>query len=286
MIRIVSGSSTLYSPAAAKEQGFQTVPLQVIIDGQSWCDYEELTSKEMADRCRNGAVPSTSQPNVARKLDVYNELLKNPEDQVLDLCMADGLSGTYQSACSVRDMSDDPERVTVFNTKTLCGPHRGMVETAQKMAAENASLEEILQVLEAMQEKEASTLMVRDFGFLQRGGRISKTTALAGSLLKLVPVIYKSDDGMHLDIAGTCRTYQRGYEKVLGFLKDHGLDETWKLYIVHGDAAAQAEKAAAWFAQKLPGIDIEIHELCPMFIAHGGPGCLAIQAIQIPAQYR
>lgn len=282
MIRIVSDSSTLYSSAQAKEKGFEAVPLQVIIDGQSWSDYEELSSEEMAEKCRNGAIPTTSQPNVARKLDVYNELLKNPEDQVLDLCMADGLSGTYQSACSIREMSDDPQRVTVFNTKTLCGPHRAMVETAKKLAERNASLEEILSVLETMQKKEASALMVRDFGFLQRGGRISKTTALAGSMLRLIPVVFKSDDGTRLDTAGACRTWQKGYEKILSFLKEHELDESWKLYIVHGDASDQARKAADWFAQRLPETVMEIHELCPMFLAHGGPGCLAIQAIRIP----
>lgn len=282
MIKIVCDSSTLYSSDEAKEKGFEAIPLQVIIDGHSYNDYEELTPVQMIEKCRNGAVPHTSQPNPARKLEVYNELLENPQNQILDLCLADGLSGTYQSACAVKEMCTDPERVTVFNTRTLCGPHRAMVQTAQKMAEENGSLEEILSVLEIMQKNEASALMVKDFGFLQRGGRISKTTAFAGSLLKLVPVVCKREDGTSLDLVGASRTFQKGFEKVLNFLQEHGFDEKWRLYIVHADAPVQAKKALAWFQERFPSLDTEIHELCPMFIAHGGPGCIALQAIRVP----
>lgn len=282
MIKIISDSSTLYSSSQARARGFYSVPLQVILDRQSYSDYEDLSSQEMAQRCREGATPGTSQPSIQRKLELYNELLQDPDNEVLDLCMADGLSGTYQSACSLRTMCEDPDRVVVFNTRTLCGPHRAMTETALQMAENGASMEEILQCLQAMQEQEASALMVKDFGFLQRGGRISRAKALAGSFLHLVPVAVKNEEGSSLEIVGAGRTFQRSFEKVLQFLQSRGLDEKWKLYICHGDHESAAQKARDWFARKVPGISIELYPLCPMFIAHGGPGCVAVQAIRCP----
>ena len=65
-------------------------------------------------------------------------------DKVINTSMADGLSGTYQSACSAREMAKNKEDITVFNSGTLCGPHRYMVEQAQKMAKEGKDEMEIL----------------------------------------------------------------------------------------------------------------------------------------------
>ena len=60
----------------------------------------------------------------------------------MNICVADGLSGTYHGALSARDMVENRDRITVFNSRTLCGPHRYMVEKAQKMKEEGKGIPE------------------------------------------------------------------------------------------------------------------------------------------------
>ena len=78
-------------------------------------------------------------------IDVFE---KYSREEILNISMADGLSGTYQTACSAREMVDNKERITVFNSKTLCGPHRYMTEMAQKMKEEGKSIKEIINFME------------------------------------------------------------------------------------------------------------------------------------------
>ena len=80
--------------------------------------------------------------------------------------MSAGLSGTYDSACSARSSVDNKEKVHVFNSKTLCGPHRYMVEKASELSKENKTVDEIIEVLDEASETEISFLIPFDFSFL------------------------------------------------------------------------------------------------------------------------
>ena len=120
--------------------------------------------------------------------------------------MADGLSGTYQTACSAREMSENKESITVINSKTLCGPHRYMVEKAQKMKLAGCSKDEIVQWLEYAIEHGESFLIPQDFDFLRRGGRLTPVAAAIGSVLKLKPIMTLTEDCKQLDKFGIKRT--------------------------------------------------------------------------------
>ncbi len=283
MLHIVSDTSTLITPAQAKEQGFYSVPLEVTIGNTSYADYEDITPTQLVEQIRHGAIPSSSQPAPSRKLDLYNELLKNPEDEVLDISIGNGLSGTYTSACMMKDLCDDPNRVHVYNSKTLCGPQKAMVQAAVKMRDAGASLDEITDHLDEMIKTHHSSILVRDFDFLQRGGRVNAASAIAGKALKLVPVAVLNESGESLSVVGTTRTVCKAFAKMKEEIEkklDLGTGKGYTLYLSHGDDEAIADKGAAWFEKVWPEARIEINELCPMFIVHGGPGCLSVQVIK------
>lgn len=283
MLHLISDTSTLIHPDLALEKGFHVIPLEVVINNQSFADLEEITTSELANQIRSGAIPASSQPRPARKLDLYNELLKNPEDEVLDLCIAHGLSGTYTSACMMKDQCDDPDRVHVYNTQTLCGPQKAMVETAVKMRDEGADAKTIMNQLDHMLESHQSSIMVRDFDFLKRGGRAGSATALVGKVLKLVPVAVLNENGESLSVIGTARTTGKAFRKIQEEIEkklNPGTGSGYTLYLSHGDDLPLAQKASEWFANIWPEARIEINELCPMFLVHGGPGCLSVQIIK------
>ena len=118
MLHIVSDSSILYNQKDAKEKlGVFTTPLSVTVNGKSYREFEEIDSKAFLEIIEEGHHPSSSQPAIGEKLELYEELSKDGE--VLDITMAAGLSGTYDSACSARSSVDNKDKVQVFNSKTL-----------------------------------------------------------------------------------------------------------------------------------------------------------------------
>lgn len=281
MIHIVSDSSALHSRAQAEKAGFHTVPLTVMVDGESFEDFETITPAQMNACCRSRKNVSTSQPAIGSKIELYDRLLTQKEDLVLDITMADGLSGTYQSALLAKQSCTDPERVYVVNSRTLCGPHRDLVLKAVEMRDAARSMEEILQMLEKSSATELSTVTVPDIAFVLKGGRLGRAAGRAGEMLRLMPIVKKTAEDTSLSVHTAVRTFRKAAESVFRFFEKNGMDASYSLSITHADNPQLARKCAEIFRQAMPGLKITISELCPLFIAHGGPGCIAMQAIQI-----
>lgn len=278
MIQIITDSSSLYSREKALEKGFWSLPLYVVADGQSYRDFDEISAANFTELTKNSAKLSTSQPSVGEKLALYNEILENPENQILDLAICDGLSGTYQSGLTVKESCDDPSRVTVFDTRTLCGPQQHMVLKAVEMRDAGCSIEEILAALQKGIEHEASTVCVLDLNHMVRGGRLPKSAAAAGNFLKVMPLAVKTDEG-GLKVYGVGRTWKKICELQDRFLTSKGMNENWTLYITHANNPQAAGKIKDWFQAKYPAMKIVVQPLNAMFMVHGGEGCVAVQAI-------
>lgn len=276
MVRIITDSSTLYTQAEAKELGFRAIPLCINIDDWDVRDLE-VDIDAFNDKISAGFVPKSSQPPIGDVLDAFDEF---PEDEIINISMADGLSGTYQSACSAKEMAENNERIEVINSTTLCGPHRYMVDCAVKMAKEGISKNEILEWLHKKIATTDSFLMPQDFSFLKRGGRLTPLAAAIGGILKLKPIVKQTEDGKRLDKFGTKRTMSSALESIAKHLEKIKLDENHILYISHANALKDAQKAQAIFSKAFPKVEIQILKLSPAFITQGGPGCLAVQYIE------
>ena len=277
MIRIVSDTSTMYSTLQAKEAGFYVSPLSVTIAGKSYREFDEMDSKTFVDLVRQGNMPSSSQPSIGDVMELYEQF---PDDEIINIAMADGLSGTYASASSAAESSENRERITVLNTRTLCGPHRYLVEQAAKMAQNGAEKEEILSWLQKRIDSAKSYLMPNDFDFLRRGGRLSPLVSYVGKTIKLAPVMTQSDDGCKLTAAGIKRSFKQAIQFVAESLVRKGVGKGWKVYIAHADAPELAEQAVEIVKKAIPDASYEVLLLSPAFITQGGPNCVAVQVVE------
>lgn len=275
MVKIITDSSSLYTIEEGRKAGIEAVPLCVSIGDWNFRDLQ-ADMAEFYEKIEGGQIPVSSQPPIGDVLDVYQAYAGQP---IINISIADGLSGTYQSACSAREMAENKEDITVFNCKTLCGPQRYMVEQAQKMAEGGKGKEEILAWLEDSAEKSESFLIPQDFTFLRRGGRLTPVAAAIGSLLKLKPVMKLTDDGMQLDKFAVKRTMSSAVKSILTYLQGK-LSAKHILYISHADALADAVNIKNLFENACPDLDIRILELSPVFVTQGGPRCVAIQYIE------
>ena len=276
MLKIITDSSTLYTVEEAKKLGFESVPLNVSIGDLEGRDLQ-VDMNEFYERIKKGEIPRSSQPSIGEVLDVFEEY---SDSEILNISMADGLSGTYQSACGAKEMVENSERITVFNTKTLCGPHRYMVERAQEMKEAGKSLKEILAWLEDVAERTESFLIPQDFAFLKRGGRLTPVAAALGSVLKLKPIMTLTEDCKKLDKFAVKRTMKAAVKTIIDHMIEKGVDERYKFYVVHADALDDAKGIVANLKEVFGNIDVELYDLSPVFVTQGGPQCIAIQYIE------
>ena len=278
MVRIVSDTSTLYSSAQARAAGFAVSPLSVTIAGKSYREFDEISSDEFVAIINEGNMPTSSQPAIGEVSALYEELAG---EQILNIAMAAGLSGTYQSAAAAAELCDNSGDITVLNSRTLCGPHRYLVEGAVKLAKEGATMEALLSWLNKRMDTAKSYLIPADFDYLRRGGRLSPLVSHVGKLAGLSPVMTQTDDGTRLTVASIKRGFKGAVKYVVDTLHRHGIGAGWKVYISHAAAPERAEMALEQLRALMPGAEYEIVPLSPAFITQGGPKCMAIQYVEI-----
>ena len=276
MVRIVSDTSTLYSTSQAQEAGFDVSPLSVTIGGKSYREFDEISSEEFVALIHQGNMPTSSQPSFGEVAEMYE---KYSGDEILNIAMADGLSGTYNSAVAATKLVENGDKITVLNSRTLCGPHRYMVEKAVKLANDGLSIPAIVEKLEEMMQKEKSFLLPADFDYLRRGGRLSPLVSYVGVAANLVPVMTLTEDCRRLAIASVRRGFAHAVKYAATALAKRNVGEGWQVYVSHADAKDKAEQALKMLQDAVPGATFHIVPLSPAFITQGGPGCVAIQAI-------
>ena len=276
MVRIVSDSSTLYSPAQAREAGFAVSPLSVTIADKTYREFEQISAQEFVDIIMEGHMPTSSQPAIGEVTGLYEEFAG---EQILNIAMADGLSGTYRSAVAAAELCDNRDDITVINTRTLCGPHRYMVQKALEMAKAGETLEKIVAWLNARMDSAKSYLIPADFDYLRRGGRLSSLVSHVGKMANLAPIMTQTDDGCRLTIASIRRGYSAAAKYVAEALQKKGIGTGWRVYIAHAATADKVELTEKKLTEALPGATIEVVDLSPAFITQGGPGCLAVQYV-------
>ena len=276
MVKIITDSSTLYTKEDATKLGIDVLPLCVTIGDLEGRDLS-INMDEFYERIRKGELPMSSQPPIGEVLEDYEKYV---DCDIINITIADGLSGTYQNACGAKEMAENKDKITVFNSKTLCGPQRYMVERVQKMKETGRSVKEILEWLEMVTEKTESFLIPQDFNFLRRGGRLTPMAAALGSVLKLKPVMNLTKDGKRLDKFAVKRTMKAAVGAVVEHLKKANLDKRHILYVSHARALEDAKEVVQYLKETFQETEIQILDLGAAFVTQGGPQCIAIQYIE------
>lgn len=278
MVRIVSDTSTLYSTTQARAAGFAVSPLSVTIAGKSYREFDEIDSQQFVDIIRQGHMPTSSQPAIGEVEALYNSLAG---DQIINVAMAHGLSGTYTSAVAAAQMCDHADQISVVNTRTLCGPHRYMVEKAVEWADSGLSVEQILEKLNELMDSAKSFLVPADFDYLRRGGRLSPLVSYVGKAASLTPIMTQTETGERLTVASIRRGYSHAVKYITKELEKRGIGEGWRVYISHAGALDKAQQTLDALKAAMPEAYYEILPLSPAFITQGGPGCVAVQYVKV-----
>ena len=279
---IVTDSSSNLLDETIGRFGLHILPLTFMIDGQqrqSFVKGEKSDLKQFYTMMREGKVITTSLPNMSDSEILLRSLLEAGRD-ILYLGFSSGLSGTYQAIALLLDnlAAEFPERrVLHVDTLAASGGEGLLVYKAAQMAQAGASIEETRQWVEDNKLKLAHWFTVDDLMFLFRGGRVTRTSAWAGTMLNIKPVMHVDNDGHLISLEKVM-----GRKKsILGMLKhmektaDTPISEQ-TVFITHGDCLEDAEFLRDKIAEKFGVTDIHINYVDPVIGAHSGPGTLAL----------
>ncbi len=172
--------------AARYRDRFRVVPLTIHFGDEEWVDGVTLDKTRFYERLiETDQLPTTSQATPQAFADVLEEV-KRAGDSAVILTLSSKLSGTYQSACIAAAEYED---VFVVDTQTAAIGSGILAEYALDCVAQGMSARELAAHLEQKREDVCRLALLDTLEYLKRGGRISKTVALAGGLLNIKPVI-------------------------------------------------------------------------------------------------
>lgn len=276
---IITADSTVDLPKEfLEEKNVPIVSLSYIVDGATYKDGEGLTSKEFYDKIREGAMPTTSQVNPEQARELFEPILKEGKD-ILHIAFTSGLSGTYNSCrIAAEELSEEYPDRKIIVVDSLCAASGGgmLLYKALELKEQGKSFDEIAAWVEENKLHVCHDVTVDDLFHLHRGGRVSKTSAVLGTIIKIKPIIHVNDEGKLIVIGK-----ERGRKKALQTLvermeeKSQGYDNDIVM-ITHGDALEDAEYVKGLIQEKFGITNIMINPLGTVIGSHTGPGVISI----------
>jgi DegV family protein with EDD domain len=216
-------------------------------------------------------IPTTAQPSAGIFAELYRQIAEKGEE-IFSVHISSGLSGTIQSArLGMKEVADTA--VTLVDSFTLSGGQRFQVLAAAWAAKAGWTKETILERLDQIRAKTEVIYTLETLEYLARGGRIGRVQALAGSLLKIKPVI-KVDkaDGKYTTVSKG-RTLKQTMTNIVDYLvEQYGTDTPLWVSVMHGKVPEKAELMAEMLKSRLSVAKLEVIRISPVLGVHTGPG--------------
>lgn len=275
---IVTDSTTDLPKEFYIEKGIPVLALSYIMDGVTYEDGNGLSGREFFDKIRAGSMPTTSQINPEQAKAALEPIIKEGKD-VLYIGFTSGLSGSYNSVrMAVEELKEEYPEAKIVAIDSLCASMGEglLLYKAVQLKEQGKSFEEIAEWVENNKLHICHDVTIDDLHHLHRGGRVSKTSAVVGSIIKIKPMIHVDDEGKLIVIGK-----ERGRKKAMMSLIDR-MEEKSKGFendvamIVHGDVEEDAEFLKNQIRERF-GIDnVIINGIGSVIGSHTGPGVIAI----------
>ncbi len=277
---IISTDSTEDLPDTyLKENNIAVLPLYYIVDEKEYIPgVEDMPVKEFYQALKDGKMPTTSAANPEQVTEKFMQQVNNGYD-VLHLSFSSGLSSSYnvEEMCAEQIMEEVPgSKIRVVDTLSGTVGQGLLLIKAVNMKKEGKNIDEIAEWLNENKLHLIHEFTVSDLNHLFHGGRLSKTSAILGTMLNIQPILHMDDKG-GLEAIGKVR----GRKKALNTLVDNiekktDISTLKQVYISHGDCIEEAQYVADRIKNKYGVEDILIHDICPTIGAHTAQGAMVV----------
>lgn len=249
------------------------------VTGENGCPSSDVL-KNFYDKMRAGSMTKTQQASIEDTEKVFREILKEGKD-ILHIAFSSGLSGTANAARLAAEnmMEEFPERKIIVIDSLCASLGQGLlVDYALKLQQQGKTMEETAKWLEDHIQNICHLFTVEDLKYLQRGGRISKTTALVGTMIGIKPVLHVDPEGKLVSISKV-RGRKQSIQALVNKMEENigkYRDEKQPIFISHGDCIEDTNYLAELVKERFGYDEFLINDVGPTIGAHSGPGTLAL----------
>jgi DegV family protein with EDD domain len=271
---IVLDSTADLPDAGDRFPNWRVVPLYVRFGDESLRGGVDIDPTEFYARLREASVfPTTSQPTPGDFLACYRELAAY--DRIFSLHVSAQVSGTFGSAEAAGGELGGG-RVRAVDTETASASIALLALAIQRRLERGTSDEEVDGLVERYRRERGLLFTVDTLEFLQRGGRIGKAAAFAGTLLQVKPIL-SIRDGEVVPVKRV-RGERKAFAELAAALENETRDEpTYKLAVAHAAAPERAAELESLVGERRPQVELElVATLGAVIGAHAGPGTLAL----------
>lgn len=256
------------------------IPHYYTVEEEEYGDGKELTIKQFYDEMRAGKRVGTMASNPAVILEKFTGFAKQGKD-ILHISFSSALSCGYQNIVNGANevMEDYPDcNIIVIDTLSASLGEGIMIKKALDMKAEGKTIEETAQWIKEHLDHISVQFTVDDLEYLYRGGRLSKTSAVLGSMIQIKPVLHINEEGKLVPVAKVrgrkkaMSTLIENMEQLLGSYKDQQVF----IGIIHGDCEEDAKKLAQLIKEEFGYDNFVIEPIGPSIGAHTGPGTMGL----------
>lgn len=241
-----------------------------------------MSFEEFYARIEAGAMPSTSQVNVEQFLGFFEPYLLNGKD-ILHISLSTGLSGSYNSACMAREQLLDkyPERkILIVDSLGASSGYGLLTDMAADLRDQGALIEDLYSWLEENKLHIHHWFFSTNLSHYKRGGRISATSAIVGTILKICPLLNMSCDGK-LIVRTKIRSKKLVILEIVKMMERHaqnGAAYAGKCFISNSACYEDAREVADLIEAKFPHLDgpVLINSVGTVIGSHTGPGTVAL----------
>ncbi len=264
--------STVYLPKKYLDEHKIKVVSLNIIDGDKSYKELEVDNDFVFERQDAKAGLTTSQPSPSEFVDAYQKCFDEGAEKILVLTLSKGLSGTYQSAILGKNMLDEKEDIYVFDTNNAAYGNELLLEKLVDLLAAEKTLNSVIKKMNAIIENTRLYFTVENLYSLQKGGRLSKTQAFLGTVLRVKPII-RIEDGK-LKLTHKERTHKKVYEYLLKQIKEDenaGDNKRLNARVIHRSSEEHALAIEAMLKAEFKNPKVVVTDyLGPVFSIHIG----------------
>ena len=277
---ITTDSNSDVLPGFIKENDLTVIPQYYAFGDTVYGDELNMEPHEFYETMRNGELPKSmaNYPEVIREK--FEKFLKEGKN-IFHIAFSSALSGSCNNVVMTANelLEQYPDRkITVFDSLNASLGEGVSVYRAVDLWKEGKTMEEVYDILMEEREHVNVSFTVNDLNHLQRGGRVSKTTAVVGSLVNIKPILTVTATG-ELKSDGTVRGRKKSLKTLVSRmeaaldLEHYGKDRI--VAVLHGDCIDEAESVAA-MVRELGFTNVLINDVSPSIGTHAGPGVVGL----------
>lgn len=275
-IALITDSVAYLSKEEQEKLNVFVLPLSVEYEGKVYVEGEDLTADTFYDLIRGGkTLPKSSQPTIGRTIELFEKLSKE-YDAAIAVHLSSEISGTFQTTFTQKDFVDG---FTVYpvDSRRAVGSQVLLLRLAHQMIAKGKTPDEIVKALNEQINTHEVYLLVDDLTNLQKGGRLSASSAFLGKMLSIKPLL-TLQDGKIVPFE-KIRTLKKGIARIIDLVDEHKvkLDNVpMSIFVYHANVPNVANDIQAELQSKHPDCEFELVNLGPVIGTHLGEGAIGV----------